>query len=223
MRKHLALAFACALAASAIVVMLPTGASAAAPNFDARQYLKDHGYLPLQGVDTLEAAKAHAAAVVAAQVADATLAPAAPLAPVIGASWQGTSQNNLTPPDANGAIGPNSFIETVNTRLAIYSRTGASIANSDFSVLTGNSNGSDPMVLWDPHTQRFYYNIWNTANATMDWGFSKDANPDVDSRQLLPLRERLRVRRDQLPRLPEARADQGLPDDRGELLPVVEQ
>ena len=65
----------------------------------------------------------------------------------------------------------------MNTRLAIYRRTGALTAQADFSVLTGNGNGSDPMVLWDPDTQRFYYNIWNTANASMDWGFSKDSNP----------------------------------------------
>lgn len=177
MRKRVVLALACTVATSVIVAMAPTGASADTPAFDARQYLKEHGYLPLRGVDTLEAAKAHAAAVVAQQTNAAPDAPTLAAAPTIGPSWQGTSQSNLTPPDANGAIGPNSFVETVNTRLAIYSRTGTQIANADFSVLTGNSNGSDPMALWDPDTQRFYYNIWDTANATMDWGFSKDSNP----------------------------------------------
>jgi hypothetical protein len=165
---------------SVITVLAPTGASAATPTFDARQYLKEHGYLPLRGVATLEAAKAHAAEV-AAQHANpaAPVAPSVPalLAPVIGPSWQGTNSNNLTPPDGNGAIGPNSYVETVNVRFAIYSRTGSQIANADFSTLTGNANGSDPMALWDPDTQRFYYNIWNTSNATMDWGFSKDSNP----------------------------------------------
>jgi hypothetical protein len=124
------------------------------------------------------AGAAAATLVLAAQPAAASAAkPDRPLAPVIGTSWQGTSQSNLTPPDGNGAIGPNSYVETVNTRLAIYSRTGTQLANSDFSALTGNGNGSDPMALWDPDTQRFYYNIWNTGNATMDWGFSKDSNP----------------------------------------------
>jgi hypothetical protein len=166
------------VAATLVVAALPTPASAQTASFDARQYLKEHGYLPLRGVATLEAAKAHAAAVVAAN-AQPSAAPAPPglTTPVTGASWQGTSQSNLTPPDGNGAIGPNSFIETVNVRMAIYSRTGAQIANSDFNALTGNTNGSDPMVLWDPDTQRFYYNIWNTGNARMDWGFSKDSNP----------------------------------------------
>jgi hypothetical protein len=176
-RKRVALALACTVITTLAVAMFPTGASAASPTFDARQYLKEHGYLPLRGVATLEAAKAHAAEVAAQHAPVLAEAPTSPLTPVTGPSWQGTSQSNLTPPDGNGAIGPNSYVETVNTRLAIYSRTGAQIANSDFSVLTGNSNGSDPMSLWDPDTQRFYYNIWNTANATMDWGFSKDSNP----------------------------------------------
>jgi len=177
-RKRLSLAFACVVTAGLIAGVLPAGASAEKPSFDARQYLQEHGYLPLRGVATLQGAKAHAAAVVAAQGQNAT--PTTPLGtatPIIGSSWQGTSQSNLTPPDGNGAIGPSSFIETVNVKLAIYQRTGALIASSNFSSLTGNGNGSDPMVLWDPDTQRFYYNIWNTANATMDWGFSKDSNP----------------------------------------------
>ncbi len=177
MRKRVVYVLVCAVVASLSVVSLPTGAVASPPAFNARQYLKDHGYLPLRGVATLEAAKAHAAAVVA-QHTNAAQNPVSSLsAPVTGASWQGTSQSNLTPPDANGAIGPNSYVETVNTRLAIYSRTGTQLANSDFSALTGNTNGSDPMALWDPDTQRFYYNIWNTANASMDWGFSKDSSP----------------------------------------------
>jgi hypothetical protein len=33
------------------------------------------------------------------------------------------------------------------------------------------------MVLWDPNTQRFYYNVWDISTATMAWGFSKTSNP----------------------------------------------
>jgi hypothetical protein len=47
-----------------------------------------------------------------------------------------------------------------------------------FNTVTGDSGSlSDPMVLWDPDTQRFYYNVWNIGTQTMDWGFSKTANP----------------------------------------------
>jgi len=173
----MSLALACAVIAGMFAIALPAGASTGKPTFDARTYLQEHGYLPLRGVATLQAAKAHAEAVVAAQNPTGVPTPVTAAAPIQGASWQGISQSNVSPPDANGAIGPNTFIETVNVKMAIYQRTGALIASADFATLTGNGNGSDPMVLWDPDTQRFYYNIWNTGNATMDWGFSKDSNP----------------------------------------------
>jgi hypothetical protein len=181
MTKRACVALALALVAGAFAVALPASAGPAPAShvrsrFDARQYLKRHGYLPLRGVATLKAAKAHAAAVAA------KAHPSAPTAhngaaPIVGSSWNGVNQSTVTPPDPNGAIGPNSYVEVVNVKMAIYQRSGVGIAVGAFSKLTGNGNGSDPMVLWDPDTQRFYYNIWNTANARMDWGFSKDSNP----------------------------------------------
>src|SRR5262245_56536831 len=98
--------------------MSPAPASAQAVQ-GAAQSLRQHGYTPAP------AAATGAATVTVGGGAQAPSAgPNRPLAPVIGTSWQGTSQSNLTPPDGNGAIGPNSYVETVNTRLAIYSRAG---------------------------------------------------------------------------------------------------
>src|SRR5437667_4688589 len=105
-RKSASFVLACALVAGLIATVVPAGASARTPAFDARRYLKEHGYLPLRGVATLEAAKAHAAAVIAAQNPNAPAAPSSVAAPIIGPSWHGTSQGNLTPPDGNGATGP---------------------------------------------------------------------------------------------------------------------
>jgi len=102
-----------------------------------------------------------------------------PGAPSIGASWNGISDSSVTPPDPNGAIGPSSYVEVINLKIAIYNRTGGTIASATLGTLTGHSNFSlsDPMVLWDPQTQRFYYNVWDVNQATMAWGFSKDSNP----------------------------------------------
>ncbi|HEY1330405.1 MAG TPA: hypothetical protein VGH10_02895, partial [Actinomycetota bacterium] len=144
--------------------------------FNARTYLKTHGYLPLRGVATLKAMKAYAAAQ-AAKLHPAANTPSSAAAPTIGSSWKGVVNQGFTPPDPNGAIGPNSYVEIVNTNIAIYQRNGSLVATSLMSALTGHSNGSDPMVLYDPGTQRFYYNIWDTTQATMQWGFSKNANP----------------------------------------------
>jgi hypothetical protein len=145
--------------------------------FDWRVYLAQHGYLPLRGVKTLERAKAHAAEMAAALHPGAA-APTAAQAPTVGTSWQGTNDTRFTPPDANGAIGPKSFLEIVNSKIAIYTRSGALTASALLSVLTGDSHQlSDPTILWDPDTQRFYYNVWDIQTTSMRWGFSKTNNP----------------------------------------------
>jgi hypothetical protein len=81
----------------------------------------------------------------------------------VSPSFNGTYQTGLTPPDTTGAIGPDRYIETVNTQYAIYSRTGSQVNSGSLSSLTGISGGffgyslSDPQMMWDAKTQRFYY------------------------------------------------------------------
>lgn len=98
----------------------------------------------------------------------------------LGANWQGIAQSNLTPPDPNGAIGPNSYVETVNQKMAIYTRAGTLLSSGNLTVF-GSGTLSDPMVLWDPHTQRFYFNVWDINTASMVWGFSKSSSPTTVS------------------------------------------
>ena len=148
-----------------------------AANADLLQYLHLHGYLPLKGEKLLKDTKAAAARRVAAHPA-AQAPSTTPLAdPTIGASWQGLNNGGVSPPDTNGAIGPNSYLEIINLNLGIYQRTGTLITSASLTTLTGHASLSDPMILWDPDTQRFYYNVWDTAQSTMAWGFSKDTNP----------------------------------------------
>ena len=186
MLKRRASFFLAAAVVSVLTVAMITPAGAAAPpKLDAAtlaglRYLRAHGYFPLRGADLLARAKAHAAAVVAARKGQpAPAAPAGGTAPSIGASWQGISDPSVTPPDTNGAIGPSSYLEIINLKLGIYSRTGTLITSATLGALTGHSNFSlsDPMVLWDPASQRFYYNVWDVSQSTMAWGFSKDTNP----------------------------------------------
>jgi hypothetical protein len=144
-----------------------------------RQFFDQHGYLPVDGVKTFYRAKKLAAEAVAHRPGT-DAAPSGALAPGIGTSWQGVSSLAFSPPDPNGAIGPNSYAEIINSNIAVYTRAGAQIASGTLNTLTNHGPGtqlSDPMILWDPNTQRFYFNVWNVGNATMDWGFSKDANP----------------------------------------------
>jgi hypothetical protein len=172
------------LTALAVAVMAPAGASARTSGLSHDKqalikYLRTHGYLPLKGADTLAKAKAHAAATIAARTGKPVAPAAGGTNPVIGASWQGLNNGGVSPPDTNGAIGPNSYVEIINQNIGIYNRTGGLVASALLTTLTGDFGGflSDPMVLWDPHSQRFYYNVWDVGDSKMDWGFSKDNNP----------------------------------------------
>jgi hypothetical protein len=65
------------------------------------------------------------------------------------------------PPDANGAVGPNHYMQTINTVYAIYSKTGQLVAgpanlNTLFSGVTGATcNDGDPIVLYDDQADRW--------------------------------------------------------------------
>jgi hypothetical protein len=169
----------------ALGVMAPAGAQGTSvydrlANQTGRQFFDQHGYLPVNGVRAFYAAKKRAAEALArrggttAGGAEASSA----LAPGIGASWQGVASLAFSPPDPNGAIGPNGYAEIINSNIALYTRAGGLVATGTLNTLVNHSGQlSDPMILWDPDTQRFYFNVWNVNNATMDWGFSKDANP----------------------------------------------
>jgi hypothetical protein len=178
-RRLVSLVGVAVLVVGLAAALAPSGAVARpkAGGFDWRVYLAQHGYLPLRGVKTLERAKAHAAEMAAALHPGAA-APTGAQAPTLGPSWQGTNDTRFTPPDANGAVGPKSYLEIVNSKIAIYTRSGATITSALLSTLTGDPHQlSDPTILWDPDTQRFYYNVWDIQTATMRWGFSKTNNP----------------------------------------------
>lgn len=108
----------------------------------------------------------------------APVSPFRGLGPIAGASWAGLSDPSVSPPDPNGAIGPSSYVEIINDKIGIYKRTGVLVQAATLGTLTADAgNLSDPMVLWDAHTQRFYYNVWNFNTNNMDWGFSKSSSP----------------------------------------------
>ena len=92
----------------------------------------------------------------------------------------------LSPPDSIGAAGPNSYIETVNITLRIYQKSGTPITpvtdfGSFFSSLGGIENFSDPVVVYNDITQRFFISILDYAgdfsNCRLDVAISKSPNP----------------------------------------------
>lgn len=106
----------------------------------------------------------------------------------VSPSFDGTYMSGGTPPDTTGAIGPDRYVEAVNTQYAIYSRSGSLINSGSLSDLTGIPTGlfgyglSDPQVMWDAKTQRFYYSavyydsLFFSDNG-LAIGWSKTATP----------------------------------------------
>jgi hypothetical protein len=107
-----------------------------------------------------------------------TSAPARPKA-----AWQGLTDSTVTPPDSTGAIGTTRYVELVNLKYAIYNRTGGLVSSGGLDTLTGDAiDGlSDPQVIWDPDTNRFYYAALDYLSDNFEVGFSKTDSPSSAS------------------------------------------
>ena len=141
-------------------------ASALAPIPRAGGMRPPIGYLPLHAREFAAAkAAANARAGVTGRAGTTGAAGGAVVSSYenVSPSFEGIYQSDGTPPDTTGAIGPDRYIEAVNTSYAIFSRSGARLDTGDLSSLTGVPTGlfgytlSDPQMMWDAKTQRFYY------------------------------------------------------------------
>jgi hypothetical protein len=99
-------------------------------------------------------------------------------------SWEGIRAPHSTPSDSTGAIGPTRYIELINRRYAIYGRTSnRPIGTGTLNELVGEKKGvtmSDPQMIWDPTTRRFYYvalDLYSAIDNRLAFGFSKTASP----------------------------------------------
>jgi hypothetical protein len=79
------------------------------------------------------------------------------------------------PPDTNGDVGPNDFVQTVNTSIGIFSKTGTQLAALTFNTLfsgaaTGTAcdadNQGDPVALYDAQADRFIVTDFAFTNTT---------------------------------------------------------
>jgi hypothetical protein len=113
----------------------------------------------------------------AAQAATPALA-----APIPGTVFNGlnlTSNGNGYPPDTNGDVGPNHFIQSVNTSIGIFSKTGTKLLSFPFDgfiqgtgTLCDTDNYGDPVVVYDTFADRWVIS---------DFAFTTDAVGNVNS------------------------------------------
>ena len=97
-------------------------------------------------------------------------------APAIDLSWEGvssaTSGCGCLPPDTEGDVSDQHYIQWVNTRWAVYDKTDGSVVqgptngNSFFVGFGGKcetTNAGDPITLWDPRAQRWIMSQFVTS------------------------------------------------------------
>lgn len=118
------------------------------------------------------------------------IAQAAPVVDVNVAGWAETPvAAPVYPSDSTGAIGPNGYVQLTNQYVSFYSRTGAKGESALLSLLVDPNDQvdtvrpTDPQIIWDPTTSRFYYTAggWVTSAGTQTyqlfWGFSETSHP----------------------------------------------
>ncbi len=97
--------------------------------------------------------------------------PGAPTTPATSTNFEGISsaeQSSIVdwvlPPDTNGAIGPNHYVQIVNTTFAVFQRNGTKIYGpvaintlwQNFGQACGTRNDGDPTVLYDHLADRWF-------------------------------------------------------------------
>lgn len=96
---------------------------------------------------------------------------------------QNATRNQVDPPDSTGAIGPNHYVEFVNDKVGVYSKsTLAQLATADLDTFDGMTNAfvSDVQIQYDPVSQRWFYLNNAVDGSNNDWlafGFSKSNDP----------------------------------------------
>jgi hypothetical protein len=102
--------------------------------------------------------------------------------PGLGAT-DNSAANQGTPPDTTGSIGPAHYVEFVNSKVGVYSRTDLSLAASrDLDAFVGRSgqNVFDPQIQWDQQAGRWLYvadDVLSSSQNFLAFGWSKTADP----------------------------------------------
>lgn len=106
-------------------------------------------------------------------------------APDLLATYQGVIRGDAGswsyPPDTDGAIGPNHFVETVNRNFAVYDKeTGQELVNILLGAFLPGSNG-DPRTVFDHHSGRWIVHVCDfSASATLYLAVSLTDDPTGD-------------------------------------------
>ena len=99
------------------------------------------------------------------------------------------ADGGLTPPDSTGAIGPNHYVEIVNSAIGVYDRQNLQLiskASLTAGGFTTHNAFFDPQIQWDQQAQRWFYlgigPFMPDFNRSLVFGWSKTTDPsDVNN------------------------------------------
>jgi len=105
--------------------------------------------------------------------------------PTIGANFDGIGATGVLPPDTIGAVGPNHYIQMVNSAFAIYDKTGNLLAGpsqinslwQDFGGGCETDNDGDPVVRYDHLADRWLVSQFAINKSLQCIAISKGADP----------------------------------------------
>ncbi len=141
----------------------------------------------------VKAVATDAAGNMAADVSDATFTIAAAPPPGSGGFTGLDFSDTLgyVPPDSDVAVGPNYVVETVNTTIGVYDKSGNLASKQDLRTLFGlgiNTNDllTDPAVTYDDIAQRFVVTAldFHGASTFLLFGVSDSADPTAGFNEL---------------------------------------
>jgi streptogramin lyase len=102
----------------------------------------------------------------------------------VGVSSAGLGYSNVYPPDTNGAVGPNHFLEAINLSVGYYSKSSGSLIafhtlTSFFSALGGTLSFSDPVVAYDTYAGKFVVGAldYSSTVSRFDFAVSNTSDP----------------------------------------------
>ncbi len=84
-------------------------------------------------------------------------------------NFDGVGANYSLPPDTDGEVGPSHYFQVVNTKYAIYNKTGVKLLGPTnnsviFNGLPNNSNDGDAVVLYDENADRWLFSQFSLPN-----------------------------------------------------------
>ncbi|MBT4789962.1 MAG: T9SS type A sorting domain-containing protein, partial [Halobacteriovoraceae bacterium] len=76
--------------------------------------------------------------------------------------WNGLTGAN--PPDPSGAVGPNHYMQMVNSQYRVFDKTGTILKTGSLGSLLGGGNAGDPIVLYDKFADRWFISQFDFSN-----------------------------------------------------------